>query len=102
MSQGRLERNLSESFTDNTPFSYKKILVPHDGSEMSDIALRHALYVSKISNAEIIIINVIEKDVIAPSMLLSFMRTEDEGGINKIERGSCGYNGRCGKKDVRK
>ena len=83
MSQGRLERNLSESFTDNTPFSYKKILVPHDGSEMSDIALRHALYVSKISNAEIIIINVIEKDVNAPSMLLSFMRTEDEGGLIK-------------------
>ena len=84
MSQGSSDRRLSEpSFADDTPFSYKKILVPHDGSEMSDIALRHALYISKISNAEITIINVIEKDVIAPSVLLSFMRTEDEGGLIK-------------------
>jgi len=84
LSQGSLDRKLSESsFADDNSYSYKKILVPHDGSEMSDIALRHALYISKISNAEITIINVIEKDVIAPSMLLSFMRTEDEGGLVK-------------------
>lgn len=84
MSQGSSDRKLSgSSFADDTPFSYKKILVPHDGSEMSDIALRHALYISRISNAEIIIINVIEKDMIAPSALLSFMRTVDDGGLVK-------------------
>ncbi|MGZ5510367.1 MAG: universal stress protein [Nitrososphaeraceae archaeon] len=57
------------------------MLVPPDGSEISDIALRHAIYLSKISNAEIIIINIIEEDVISPSTLLSFIRKEEEGGL---------------------
>jgi nucleotide-binding universal stress UspA family protein len=39
---------------------YKKILVPHDGSESSDKALAHAIYLSRISKAEIIILNAIE------------------------------------------
>ncbi|MGZ5549330.1 MAG: universal stress protein [Nitrososphaeraceae archaeon] len=45
------------------------------------MALRHAIYLSKISNAEIIIINIIEEDVISPSTLLSFIRKEEEGGL---------------------
>jgi nucleotide-binding universal stress UspA family protein len=39
---------------------YKRILVPHDGSEMSDRALRHAVYLSKMSGTEIVILHVIE------------------------------------------
>src|SRR5215211_7632820 len=39
---------------------YSKILIPHDGSEISDKALAHAIYQSKISNAEIVILNVVE------------------------------------------
>jgi len=39
---------------------YNGILVPHDGSEKSDKALGHAIYLSKLSGAEIIILNVIE------------------------------------------
>jgi nucleotide-binding universal stress UspA family protein len=39
---------------------YERILVPHDGSEMSDRALRHAIYLSKISGTEIVILHVIE------------------------------------------
>src|SRR6188472_1564223 len=39
---------------------YSAILVPHDGSELSDKALGHACYLSKLSCAEIIILNVIE------------------------------------------
>jgi nucleotide-binding universal stress UspA family protein len=39
---------------------YERILVPHDGSEMSDRALRHAVYLSKISGTEIVIFRVIE------------------------------------------
>ena len=58
-----------------------KKLVPHDGSEISNIALRHAIYLSKTSKAEIIIINIIEEDVISPSTLLSFIRKEEEGGL---------------------
>src|SRR5919108_3100391 len=39
---------------------YSRILVPHDGSEISDKALAHAIYQSKISGAEIVILNVVE------------------------------------------
>ncbi|HEY9387907.1 MAG TPA: universal stress protein [Nitrososphaeraceae archaeon] len=40
---------------------YERILVPHDGSEMSDRSLKHALYLSKISGAEIVILHVLER-----------------------------------------
>ena len=43
-----------------TPLQYKTILVPHDGSAMADIALKHAIYLSNVSGAEIIILNVLE------------------------------------------
>ena len=39
---------------------YSKVLVPHDGSEMSDRALAQAIYQSKMSGAEIVILNVVE------------------------------------------
>src|SRR5690348_173991 len=37
---------------------YSRILVPHDGSDMADKALNHAIYLSKMSRAEIVIIHV--------------------------------------------
>src|SRR5688500_17821966 len=40
--------------------SYTKILVPHDGKEMSDKALSHAIYLSNLSGAEIVILRIIE------------------------------------------
>jgi nucleotide-binding universal stress UspA family protein len=40
---------------------YKMILVPHDGSEISDKALNHAIYLSKVSDAEIVILNVLDR-----------------------------------------
>ena len=43
----------------NVP-SYTKILVPHDGKEMSDKALSHAVYLSNLSGAEIVILRIIE------------------------------------------
>ena len=39
---------------------YERILVPHDGSEMPDRALRHVVYLSKISGTEIVILHVLE------------------------------------------
>ena len=39
---------------------YERILVPHDGSEMSDRSLKHALYLSKISGAEIVLLHILE------------------------------------------
>src|SRR5918994_5139907 len=40
--------------------SYTKILVPHDGKEASDKALSHAVYLSNLSGAEIVILRIIE------------------------------------------
>ena len=37
---------------------YKKILVPTDGSEFAKKAQKHALFLSKVSGAEIIAISV--------------------------------------------
>ena len=61
----------------NTP-KYKRILVPHDGSEASDRVLAHAIYLSKISNAEIVILNVIE-DIheIAPTTISASKESQE-------------------------
>jgi nucleotide-binding universal stress UspA family protein len=59
--------------------SYQKILVPHDGSEMSDRALMHASYLTKLSGAELVIIHVLEPDMIPPSALLAFIKPETGG-----------------------
>jgi nucleotide-binding universal stress UspA family protein len=50
--------------------------VPHDGSEMSDHALKHALYLAKLSGAQLVILHVIESEAIPPSALLTFIRPE--------------------------
>lgn len=56
--------------------SYKNILVSHDGSEMSDHALKHALYLAKVSGAQLVILHVIESEAIPPSALLTFIQPE--------------------------
>lgn len=55
---------------------YQKVLLAHDGSEMSDKAMRHAAYIAKAANAELVILNVIETDAIPPSSVLAFMRPD--------------------------
>jgi nucleotide-binding universal stress UspA family protein len=40
--------------------SFRKILVPDDGKEISNKALNHAIYVSNLSGAQIVILRVIE------------------------------------------
>ena len=64
------------AFTIDSQIGYQKILVPHDGSMMSDKALSHAAYLSKISGAEIVVLNVIEREVILPSTLLTFIKSD--------------------------
>lgn len=64
----------SSTTTAIVPSPYRRILVPHDGSEMSDRALNHALYVAKMANAEIVIFHVMETDSIPPSTLLAFIK----------------------------
>jgi nucleotide-binding universal stress UspA family protein len=39
---------------------YKRILIPDDNSELSDKALSHAIYLSNITGAEIVILNIVE------------------------------------------
>ena len=64
---------------------YNRILIPHDGSEMSDNALNHAIFLSKISGAEILILHVIEHIHNVDSSTL--LATSKEGGQERdIER----------------
>ena len=59
---------------------YKKILVPHDGAEISDKALAHAIYISKISKAEIVILNAVEDlSEIAPTSISAGQNPETSG-----------------------
>ena len=62
---------------------YCRILVPHDGSEMSDKALNHAIYLSKLSGAEILILNVLEH--IGNKESSSLMATSRGEGIEKAK-----------------
>jgi len=59
---------------------YRKVLVSHDGLEMSDKALAHAMALSKkISDAQIVLLNVIDYvDNIPPSLTLAYMREDAE------------------------
>ncbi|HET7391312.1 MAG TPA: universal stress protein [Nitrososphaeraceae archaeon] len=54
------EISQDQTSSDIPKIQYNGILVPHDGTEKSDKALGHAIYLSKLSGAEIIILNVIE------------------------------------------
>lgn len=55
-----------------------KILVPHDRSEMSDKALSHAINLVRLSDAEIIILNVLERLEMTDSSVLATLREGDD------------------------
>ena len=57
---------------------YMKILVPHDRSEMSDNALSHAIYLARLSDAEIIILNVLERLEKTDSSVLATLKDGDD------------------------
>jgi nucleotide-binding universal stress UspA family protein len=60
---------------------YSRILVPHDGSEISDKALAHAIYQSKISGAEIVILNIVEHiESKESSTVTATVKGKGEGG----------------------
>jgi nucleotide-binding universal stress UspA family protein len=89
------ETKTSSTTTAIAPSPYRRILVPHDGSEMSDRAFKHALYVSKIANAEIVIFHVMETDSIPPSTLLAFLKpdaglTEAREEVRTVFEGAVG------------
>ncbi len=60
--------------SDIAALSYKKILVPHDGSEMSDRTLMRATYPSKLSGAELVFVHVLEPEMIPPGALFGFYK----------------------------
>ena len=72
----------AEQLLQNVP-KFKRILVPYDASQMSDKALRYAIYLSKISNSDIFILNVIENYEDLKDVLPTTIKAEQEG---KLER----------------
>lgn len=54
------ESNSSSTISISNFPSYTRILVPHDGKETSDKALNHAIYLSNLSGAEIVILCIIQ------------------------------------------
>ena len=50
-----------------------RILVPHDGSEMSDKALDKAIYFSRAFQSEIIIVHIVDDRLIPSSAILGFI-----------------------------
>ena len=63
---------------------YKKILVPTDGSEFAKKAQLHALFLAKVSNAEIIALSVSENHFIN-----GISMTEEVEQLNQILKNRC-------------
>lgn len=62
----------------------KKILVPHDGSKMSDKALRYAIYLSKLTRADLLILNVMDQpNILIPASAIVFSSPGDK--LDKIK-----------------
>ena len=59
-----------------------RILVPHDGSEMSDKALDKAIEFSKAFKSEIIILHIVDDRLLPSSAFLAFI-----GDKSKLEYG---------------
>lgn len=53
---------------------FSSILMPHDGSEMSDKALDEATKFAKLFNSKIILLHVVDESFTPPSILLSFIK----------------------------
>lgn len=53
---------------------FSHILVPHDGSEMSDKALDEAVKFAKLFGAKITLLHVVDERFAPPSVLLSFIK----------------------------
>jgi nucleotide-binding universal stress UspA family protein len=53
---------------------FSSILMPHDGSEMSDKALDEATKFAKLFSSKIILLHVVDEKFTPPSILLSFIK----------------------------
>lgn len=68
---------------------YRRIMVPDDNSELSDKALSHAIYLSNVTGAEIVILNIV-KDIgkIQPTTIsaTSTQKETEKGGKEEIAK----------------
>jgi nucleotide-binding universal stress UspA family protein len=86
-------RSLEPILSLHRNLDYRRVLVPHDGLEMSDKALAHAIALSKkASDSEILLLNVVDYvDNIPPSVMLSYVKEGEEKGKerfrNDVEEG---------------
>lgn len=76
-----------EQFLQSTP-QFTKILVPYNASQMSDKALKYAIYLSKIANSDIFILSIIEnyedlKDVLP--IIIRVRQQEEWSRSNKTD-----------------
>jgi nucleotide-binding universal stress UspA family protein len=85
---------------------YKKILVPDDSSELSDKALSHAIYLSNVTGAEIVILNIV-KDIgkiqpttISATTTIKEERETGEGGVEVAAKRTAAAADSDDKKDI--
>lgn len=71
---------------------YKKILLPLDGSKFSEKAVKDAIFIAKASNAEIILISVVENSFLVglpadntTNEINKLLEDEAQKNINKIK-----------------
>ncbi len=57
---------------------FSHVLVPHDGTEISDIALDEAIRFAKMFNSKLSLLFVVEEQTVPPSLLLSIMKRGSE------------------------
>ncbi|MGA6923133.1 MAG: universal stress protein [Nitrososphaeraceae archaeon] len=86
LAQIKSEHNLSshreamwkqKQFLQSTP-KFTRILVPYEKSQISDSALRYAIYLSKISSSDIFILSIVENYEELKEMLPVTIRVEKE------------------------
>ena len=85
---GKKETSLltSQPQVSDANLEYNRILIPHDGSEMSDKALNHAIYLSKISGAEIVMIYVVQHIHNVDSSAVLATSKEEGRGKEEVEK----------------
>jgi nucleotide-binding universal stress UspA family protein len=65
--------------------SFERILVAYDGTEMSKRALSYAAYISKISDSEIVIVNIVEGNRDLNNVLPVTIKANLEGNEEQID-----------------
>ncbi len=65
--------------------SFERILVAYDGTEMSKRALSYAAYISKISDSEIVVVNIVEANKGLDNVLPVTIKTNIDGKEGQMD-----------------